>query len=113
MHCVDAGLGHPIEDELHVCAECRAFSELCLAFADMIPFQDGMHANICCRHQKALAPFLYPRGCSPVARIAPMHVLSECNNNKNGVYMYIHIYIYPFLELGSSYAHAVSHWSMD
>ena len=55
MHCVDAGLGHPIEDELHVCLECPAFSELRTAFANRIPFQDGMRAVMCCRNQKALA----------------------------------------------------------
>ena len=59
MHCVDAGLGHPIEDELHVCLECPAFSELRTAFANRIPFQDGMRAVMCCRNQKALAQFLY------------------------------------------------------
>ncbi len=47
MHCVCAGLGHPIEDELHVCMNCPAGSEL---RADKIPFHDGMRAD-----QQALA----------------------------------------------------------
>jgi hypothetical protein len=59
MHCVGAGLGHPIEDELHVCMDCPAVSELRTAFADKIPFHDGMRAVMCCADQKALAQFLF------------------------------------------------------
>jgi hypothetical protein len=36
-----------------------AGSELCAAFADKIPFYDGMRAVMCCADQKAQAQFLF------------------------------------------------------
>ena len=45
MHCVDAGRGHPVEDELHACLECPAFAEVRVAIADRN--QDGMPVMLC------------------------------------------------------------------
>ena len=56
--CLAGGRGLHIEDEQHVLIECPEFDSLRTAFADRLPFEEGMLAVMQCASAKDLAHFV-------------------------------------------------------